>query len=284
MSRIFEALQKSPGGKASGFSDFASALRETPQFEAEAPVASPVDLEQFPALAVTVPRDSRIFCLTDKDSLGSEKFRFLGVRLRQLQQSQGLKKILVTSTIPEEGKSTISANLAATLARKPQHRVLLLDGDLRRPSLSRLLGLRNLKGLSEWLRAEPDARETIYRLDGPGFWFLPAGAPADNPLDLMQSARFVALMERLAGWFDWIVIDTPPVLPLADTSVWAKSTDGILLVAREGTTRKRQLQRGLAALDTKKLIGVVLNNSRNTDHTDYYQRYGSGVKKVPDPI
>src|SRR5579871_2582967 len=280
MSRIFEALQKSSAGKASGFSDFASALQLEPQQTVET-VAEPQsagELDQFPSLHVALAGASRLFCLTQRDSLGAEKFRFLGLRLRQLQQSQALKRILVTSTIPEEGKSTISGNLATTLARKRQQKVLLIDGDLRRPSLNRLLGLHHLRGLSEWLQGDATAAEPIYRLEEPGFWFMPAGSPPENPLDLMHLTRYATLMERLSGWFDWIVIDTPPVLPLADTSVWAKSADGILLVTREGTTRKRELQRGLAALDATKLLGVVINSTHNTEHDNYYQHYGAAAK------
>ena len=81
-------------------------------------------------------------------------------------------------------------------------------------------------------------------------------------------------MEQLTGWFDWIIIDSPPVLPLADTSVWARLADGILLVTREGTTKRRQLQRGLQALEESKVLGAVVNSSASTDHTSYYYRYG----------
>ena len=91
----------------------------------------------------------------------------------------------------------------------------------------------------------------------------------------MQSERLAELMDQLTSWFDWILIDSPPVVPLADTSVWMRSADGILMVAREGTTQKRQLQRGLQALEQSKLLGVVLNSSTNTDHDNYYQRYGA---------
>jgi capsular exopolysaccharide synthesis family protein len=280
MSRIFEALQKSPTGTPSGFSDFTSVLTDTSAKVVvnEAPAILPEELENFPTITLDLPANSRLFCVTQRESLGAEKFRFLGVRLRQIQQTRGLKKLMITSTIPEEGKSTISANLATTLARKPQHRVLLIDGDMRRPSLSRIFGLKRLEGLSEWLQSSESIPGNIYRLDGTGFWFMPAGVPPENPLDLMQSPRFASLMEQLSGWFDWIVIDTPPVLPLADTSVWTKSADGVLLVAREGTTRKRQLERGLEALDKTKLLGVVLNNSQSNDHTDYYQHYGPAAK------
>jgi len=181
---------------------------------------------------------------------------------------------LITSTIPEEGKSTISANLAVTLARRKSQRVLLLEGDLRRPVLAREFGLPNLAGLSECLQGEAKLTTNIYRLEGAGLWFLPAGMPPENPLELMQSGRLSELLDQLTAWFDWIIIDSPPILPLADTSVWARLVDGILLVAREGTTQKRQLKRGLEVLNQPKLLGVVLNGSTNADHSNYYQRYG----------
>jgi capsular exopolysaccharide synthesis family protein len=276
MSRIFEALQRSEAGRKGGFADLASAF-PPPAVEPEISPTRSGDLDQFPVLPVSLPHESKVFCLSDKESLGAEKFRFMGVKLRQLQQGQGLKRLLITSTIPEEGKSTIAANLAVTLARKPQHRVLLLDGDLRRPTLGRVFGLQPLTGLSEWLQGESEAREPIYRLESIGLWFLPAGAPPENPLELMQSPRLAELLDRLSEWFDWIVIDSPPVLPLADTSVWTKSVDGVLLVVREGVTQKRQLQRGLQTLDQTKLLGMVLNSSNNADHKKYYQRYGPGA-------
>ena len=89
----------------------------------------------------------------------------------------------------------------------------------------------------------------------------------------MQSGRLSELLNQLTPQFDWIVIDSPPVLPLADTSVWTRLVDGVFLVAREGKTEKKQLQRGLEALDQSKLLGVILNSCTNTDHTNYYQRY-----------
>jgi len=240
------------------------------------------DLRQFQSLPVSLPADSKLICLTAPESLGAEKFRFLGVRLRQLQHSRPLKKLLITSTIPEEGKSTVSANLATILARKQQPKVLLLDGDLRRPSLGKLFGLGKLPGLSEWLLGEPRPIKHIYRLEGPNLWFLPAGRPPENPLELMQSGRLSRLMEQLTAWFDWIIIDSPPVLPLADTSVWGRLADGILLVTREGTTKRRQLQRGLQALEESKVLGAVVNSSASTDHTNYYYRYGPAAGRQDD--
>jgi capsular exopolysaccharide synthesis family protein len=283
MSRIFDALQRSETERLGVLPENAlslatellqSAEREVAKSAVEVTNSVGGDFGRFQSLQISPPPDSRLICLTAKDSLGAEKFRFLGVRLRQLQQSRPLKKILVTSTIPEEGKSTISGNLVATLARKQKQKILLVDGDLRRPSLCHQFGLSKLPGLSEWLQGPLGPITNIYHLEGPGFWFLPSGYTPENPLELMQSGRLSELMDRLTAWFDWIVIDSPPVLPLADTTVWARVVDGILLVTREGTTQKQQLLRGLQVLEQSKLVGVVLNSSKNTHHTDYYQRYG----------
>jgi capsular exopolysaccharide synthesis family protein len=233
----------------------------------------PVDLEQFPCLSVAVPNQSRLVSVDKEESLGAEKFRFLAVRLRQLRQSRPLKKVLITSTIPQEGKSTVAANLACTLARRKPQRTLLLEGDLRRPTVAGRFGLGRVAGLSEWLRSESRAMN-IYRLESLGLWVMPAGNAPENPLELMQSGKLPALMEQLTAWFDWIVIDSPPVLPLGDTSIWARQADGILLVTRPGITEKQQLQKGLESLEKSKLLGALVNSSTNAAHRDYYQRYG----------
>jgi capsular exopolysaccharide synthesis family protein len=236
----------------------------------------PADLAQCPSLAVAVPEDSRLVSIEKEESLGAEKFRFLAVRLRQLRQTRPLKKVLITSTIPQEGKSTVAANLACTLARRRPQKTLLLEGDLRRPTLAARFGLGRVAGLSEWFHGEGSAMN-IYRLDSLGMWVLPAGHAVENPLELMQSGKLSPLMEQLSAWFDWIVIDSPPVLPLADTSVWARLADGIVLVTRPGVTEKQQLQRGLATLEKSKLLGALVNSSHDAAHSDYYQRYGPPV-------
>lgn len=277
MSRIFEALQRSESERSG--SAFQSPSELPAELLQEA-VKSGHSLAEFPSLRVSVSGESRLVALTAKESLGAEKFRFLGVRLRQLQQSRPLKKVLITSTIAEEGKSLVSANLAVTLARKQQQNVLLIDGDLRRPVLARQFGLGNLAGISEWLKGESHSVANLYHLDGPGFWFMPAGRPPENPLELMQSGRLGELFEHLSSCFDWIVLDSPPVLPLADTTVWARFADGVLMVTRQGKTEKKSLQRGLRVLEQSHLLGVVVNSCSNTDHSNYYQRYG-GTKKSP---
>jgi capsular exopolysaccharide synthesis family protein len=176
--------------------------------------------------------------------------------------------------MPQEGKSMIAANLACELARSTPQRVLLLEGDLRRPSLSRTFGVGRNLGLSEYLQGDQVLNESIYYLEDPHLWLLPSGGAPTRALELLQSARISALPEQLAPIFDWIIIDSPPVLPLADTSVWMRLADAILLVVRPGTTERRRLQRGLEALESKKLIGTIVNGSTHpADGYYYYQQH-----------
>lgn len=226
---------------------------------------------EFRSIEVSLSAESRLVGLTELESAAAEAFRLLGVRLRELRRTRPLKKLLITSTIPQEGKSLVAANLAVTLARAKQ-RVLVLEGDIRRPALSAAFGLKVDSGLCEWLHGERDLTSSIYRLEGPGVWIMPSGSTPQNPLELLQTSKLQALMGQLSEWFDTIVIDSPPILPLADTSIWMRLADGILLVARQGITEKRQLQRGLEAVDSQKLIGALLNCSKSSLHSEYYYR------------
>lgn len=275
------AVQPAPADETEAAEHFAHLLPVATASETSvAPQVWPNDKEagalvQFPSIRIPVPIPNRLICLTNSEGLVAEKFRFLGVRLRHLRRERTLKKVLITSTIPREGKSTVAANLACTLARKKQQRTLLLEGDVRRPFLSQMLGLVGKPGICEWLQGEYREISNIYHLEDLGLWILPAGTASSNPLELLQSGRLTALMEQLSTLFDWIIIDSPPVLPLADTSIWSRMADGILLVTRQGTTKKRQLQSGLEAIDQHKLLGALVNSSQSSLHSDNYYYYES---------
>jgi capsular exopolysaccharide synthesis family protein len=227
-------------------------------------------------VALNLSEDSRLVCVASQNSPTAEAFRLLGVRIRDLRQQglrqdRPLKRILVTSTLPQEGKSTVAANLACTLAQTGKERVLLLEGDVRKPSQSRLFGFGPLKGMCDWLQGDAELIQCLHLLRTTGLWILPAGMALRKPLDLLQLGRVNALLEELDGWFDTIVIDSPPILPLADTSLWTRLADGILLVTREGVTQKRQLRKGLESLEKDKLIGALLNCAQqNQNHYYYY--------------
>jgi capsular exopolysaccharide synthesis family protein len=265
---MMAAMRNAVDSAAAEVGGGSSALGESPTL-----IPTTNQFSQFQSLRVLVPPQSRIVCITEKDSLAAEKFRYLGVRLRHLQQSRQLKKVLITSTIPQEGKSMVAANLACALARQTQHKTLLIDGDLRRPTIASLFGLGKISGISDWLQGACDASKSIYLLEEARLWVLPAGNIPRNPLELMQASRLSLLMEQLTSWFDWIVIDSPPVLPLADASVWMRFADGILLVTRQGQTEKDRLKRGLEAIDQKKLLGTVLNSATTTASNYHYGRY-----------
>ncbi len=298
MSNIFEALQRAEteraGGSLAKNADSVADLLQVIEQEIERkqslselpPPAKPgsPQAETFASAKVLLPApaaDARLVCLTDQGGLAAEKFRVLGLKLRNLRERRKLQRIVVTSTAPEEGKSLVAANLALNQSRSKVLKTLLLDGDLRRPSLSSRFGFdRSLPGLSECLRGERHLSEVVYKLDGSGLWFLPAGRAPENPLDLMQSGRLPELLDRLGEFFDWIVIDTPPVVPVADTTFWMKLADGVLVVIREGVSEKKAVQRALDTFDRAALLGVVVNSCSRSDHTYYYSRYGQAMVRT----
>jgi len=306
MSRLFDALQRSEGELAGVDSPVPSEATElirraeqraASQWEAAENVAAPAtapvpatvsvlaksddlrpqtrpaNFSGFQSLTLSFAPQDRLVCFDDSESAAAEAFRLLGVRIRHLRRDRPLKRVLITSTIQQEGKSTVAENLAGTLAHTTQQKVLLIDGDHRRPAISAVFQLISSPGLNDYLRGEQEIEKCIYHLEGHSLWILPAGNIRANVLELLQSMQLSELIEQLSSWFDWIVIDSPPVLPLADTSVWARLADGILIVARQGVTQRRHLQKGLEALETKKTIGALLNCSTNLAYGGYY--YGS---------
>jgi capsular exopolysaccharide synthesis family protein len=234
---------------------------------------------------ISVSVQGKLVSLVATETPAAEAFRLLAVRLRHRRAERNLKKLLVTGSTPEEGKSMVAANLACTLAHGTPQRILLLDGDLRRPSVNRLFGLGAIPGICDCLRGEQRVQGCIYRLERAGIWVLPAGKTSATPLELMQSNKFSLLMGQLAAWFDWIVIDSPPVVPLADTSIWVRHADGVLLVARTGITRKGLLQKALEAIDQSKFVGALLNSSTSSRDQDYYHyRHPSATSPDSSPL
>jgi capsular exopolysaccharide synthesis family protein len=231
------------------------------------------------ALLPTLTADARLVCLTDPGSLAAEKFRVLGLKLRHLRERRKLKRIVITSSIPEEGKSLVAANLALNQSRSKILNAVLVDGDLRRPTLAKRFGFsRSLPGLSEVLRGERELAEVVYKLEGTSLSFVPAGLTPENPIEVMQAGRMQPVLEKLEAQFDWIIIDTPPVLPLADTPLWMKLADGVLLVTREGVCERKQLERTIEAIDRSAMLGVVVNSCSRDEMKYYYSRYGQAAK------
>jgi len=283
MSQYYEALRRMEREQRRAEADDATKAAAQPAELLGGILTEPVELEEAPSAEVEVSPASRFVALTDPRSLGAEKFRALVTRLENLRQKRELKCLQITSSVISEGKTLVAGNLAVTLAKHSGCKVLLVEGDLHRPALASRLGLTQLPGLSHWWtgRDESMARY-IYRLNEIPLWFLSAGLAYDQPSQVLQSARFVDAFAKLCGQFDWIVVDSTPMLPTADANLWSRLVDGMLLVVREGVTPVKTLKSGLAGLDNPKLVGVVLNEASEFDRVDYEGDYYATPKDGND--
>ncbi len=273
MSRLYEALRKS---EIENQQKGEVVVTETPQpaemFNSVAVGSS--EMDSAVAVQAQVASSAHLVALTEPQSLAAEKFRVLVTRLNNIRNQRELKSMQVTSGVVDEGKTLVAANLAVTLARHSQSRVLLVEGDLHNPALHSLFGLSHLKGLNHWWNdSNAVISNYVYRINDLPLWFLPAGSRFDQPADVLQSGRFGEAFAQLAGSFDWVVVDSTPLLPMADPNIWNRLVDGTLLVVREGVAPIKALKKGLASLDNPKLIGVVLNGASEFDRVNYYDQY-----------
>jgi capsular exopolysaccharide synthesis family protein len=240
------------------------------------------DIEKARSVMVQPPVTSRLVAWTTPNSLGAEKFRALAVRLDDMRRHHQLNSLQVTSSVINEGKSFVAANLAVTLAKYSGSKTLLIEGDLHRPTLASMLGLKDLEGLCEWWSGRnQDLSRFLVRLTGTALWFLPAGKACDRPSEILRSAQLAEAFAQFAGRFDWIVVDSTPMLPVIDANLWSRLVDGTLLVVREGVAPLKALKNGLQSLDNPKLIGVVINEASEFDQVDYDGQY-YGARKYGD--
>jgi capsular exopolysaccharide synthesis family protein len=194
-------------------------------------------------------------------SLASEQYRALRTRLAQVEGSSALRTVLVTSPQKGEGKSVTSANLALTMAQELQRRVIIVEADLRKPSMQQLFGLPPGPGLSEYLCGGCELNAAMKFLPDYNLTVIPAGEAPANPAELLGSTAMRRLLDHLRTRFDRVILDTPPVLPLADVAVLAPIVDGALLVVRAGVTPKPAIENALRSFDSSRLLGIVLNDS-----------------------
>ena len=286
MSRVYEALQKSQGEPASAsplvpdqseMGAVATAVAGTPVMAAEAPAQSlsvPPDRVLHP---VPTP-EQRLVALSDPDGRGAEMFRVLATRLAHMQNKRNLHKLLITSSVMDEGKSVVAVNLAVTLAHRPDTRVLLIEADLRRPTAGALLSSSSLRGISEWSDGKLALENSLFQVRDLPLWFLPAGHPMTEPLPLLESGRFAKMLEAVSAGFDWVLLDATPMLPMADSTSLARLCDGVLVVVRDGITRKKVLNKAVASIERSKLLGLVFNQA-TTLNIDYESYYGANGNK-----
>jgi len=210
---------------------------------------------------------------------GTEEFRTLRTRLYKIRETQPLHTVLITSALPAEGKSFVASNLAQVISRQHERRALLIDGDLRKSRLHVPLGAPHAPGLAEFLRGDADEFGVIQQSPEPNLFFIPGGEPAGNPAELLANGRLQQLLQRMSTVFDWVILDSPPTVPVADASLMARMVDGVLFVVLSGFTPYDLAQKACEELRDKNLVGAVLNRmERGSGHSYYYDgyRYGYG--------
>jgi capsular exopolysaccharide synthesis family protein len=222
---------------------------------------------------------SRLVISRDAPPGAVEQYRRLAATLHHAQQQSGMRAIMVTSAMPTEGKTLTAANLAVTLSESYRRRVLVIDADLRRPSMHVVFQLPNVSGLNEAL-AGSSHRPSAFQLSS-HLTVLPAGRPTPDPMGALTSGAMRELVREASSAYDWVVVDTPPVGLLSDANLLARMVDGVVMVISAGKVSYKLIKRSVDAVGRERILGVVLN--RATDALlatpyRYNNYYGYGPK------
>ena len=294
MSRIHDALKRAEQERASSLGGH---VESAPQPELQ-PLERPEAIHtastavmpsvgsafSYEALQARCPQtrwnpDSRtmLFFQDDQNRKGAEEFRTLRSRLYQIREKLPLKRLMVTSALPKEGKSFVAANLAQVIVRQQGRRALVIDADLRSPGMHRHFGTSQNPGLSDYLMGECDEFAVMQRGPMENLFFVPAGRVVSGASELLANGRLKLFLQRVEPLFDWIILDTPPVVPVADSTLLANFCEGVLMVVRSNATPSDLARRAREEFQDKLLLGVVLNGipADQLPQSKYY--YGEAV-------
>lgn len=210
-----------------------------------------------------------------------EQYRKLAATLHHLKAERGFRTLMISSGTAGEGKTLTASNVALTLSESYGRRVLLIDADLRRPTVHQLFDLPNLTGLGEALRGETEHPVPLVRVS-PRLTILTAGRPDPDPMSGLTSERMRRIVREAAGLFEWVLIDTPPVGLLSDGRLLSDMVDGALMVIRAGSTPFALVTRAIEAVGRDRIVGVVLNALPARDlESSGYSAYGYGYYGPP---
>lgn len=227
--------------------------------------------------------DERLVLNAELPALAVEQYRRLAATLHHVQEDRGVKRVIVTSAVANEGKTLTSTNLALTLSQSYARRVLLIDADLRRPRVNAVFGLPSGPGLSEALDRRDPGKLPLAQVSST-LSVLPAGRATSDPMAALTSSRMAAILQEASEQFDWVIIDTPPVGLLSDARLVASMADLALVVIGASTTPAAAVQRAIDAVGRERVLGVVLNRADEKlaagghYHYYYYGYYGNGSK------
>ncbi len=221
--------------------------------------------------------DTHLVSLTAPGSFAAEQYQGLRLTVERLARARDLKVIAISSPAAGDGKTVTAINLAGALARGSDDRVLLIDADLRRPAIDRQLGITDARaGLADALSDEHvGVADVVRRLEAYNLDVIPAGTPRAGVSQLLRSPRLDAFLQEARQRYAYILLDTPPLLPVFDSALLAKSVDGVLLVVSANRTPRKLLGEALNMLDASKVLGIVFNRDERPLY-GYYDAYYRG--------
>jgi capsular exopolysaccharide synthesis family protein len=257
-------------------------LPKSPAFASngkDRPFTPPVTFE--PSVPTTVCLDdtrlhTRLVLFTDPQSTGCEQYRTLRTQVFHAAERHLTQVILVTSAVAGEGKTSTILNLAWAIAQSKEKRVLVIDGDLRRPSVSSYLGLDFELGFGEVINEVSDALPSIVRVAESSLYILSSSREAAQPAESLSKERVGETLSELRKYFDYILIDAPPVVAFADARLLANHADAVIVVVRAGLAGHSTVERAIEALPSNRILGVVLNGADQMSEVGYYGYYGYG--------
>ncbi len=306
MSRVDEALRRAAGhagaAELARTTDRARAFEDFPAEDVRNPVpvdathlSTPAPHREFPSASIVAPRTARTHQLTrlapsvegkividaETSPASVEEYRRLATALHLMQGEIGIRTLMISSALPRDGKSLTSSNLALTLSESYKRRVLLIDADLRRPSLHEVFRVPNSVGLAEGLRGD-GTMALPYIEVSQNLTILPSGSAERAPMAALTSDRMRTLIAEAKRHFDWVILDTPPVGLLSDANILASVVDGVVLVVGAGGTPYAAVQRAVSEFGRERIIGVVLNRvAHDVGVNRYYNGYyGAYVKET----
>jgi len=277
MSRVHDALRRAeqsgaitpPAPRSNGDAHVAS----SPSYDAGPNLAGL--LEQVQEVPFRTATDSLLIDVSRPHEAPMEEFRTLRTRLNHMKSLQPIHSVVVTSPSPAEGKSLSATNLALAQAHLAGNTTLLADFDVRRPIVHTLFGVDRSPGITDYLLGKVPLHQAMRKIAGTNLYIMPAGEAVINPLELLNLREVKLLLDRLPTLFNWIILDSPPLLFAADASLLSTLCHGTLLIVRIGHTTIDSVTRAMQSLCNNNVVGIVVNGARRGELYSKYTYYHS---------
>jgi capsular exopolysaccharide family len=272
MSRVHDALRRAQ--QAGTFSFGAPAPGQQAMSTASLPALEGL-LEKVQEIPFDPAPDAHLIDANQPHEAPTEEFRTLRTRLNHLQSLQPLHTVVITSPSPAEGKSFSAVNLALAESHLADNLTLLADFDFRRPIVHNLFQTDRSPGITDYLRGKAELHQIIKRIAGTNLYIMPAGEAVINPLELLNLREVKALLDGLPRIFNWVVLDTPPLLFAADANLLSTLCDGTIMVVRLGSTTIDSVTRAMQSLCQNNMLGIIVNGARRGELYSKYSYYHS---------